>query len=232
MIWLAACAGDDMALALADSRTGVAAALVSAELLAHVFDPPRALRHGGDTTCGSLCPCVQQEGLALPVSLTLDYAPEGCVPDSGLVPAPLAGHVTWVFDGAEVGHAVFDGLTLAGAPVGGDFGGAVAPTFVRPSGRISVGGASFDLDLDVTLDADVAFGGQIGAITFDDVSLPWDAIALPCPEPSAGVARWALDGARPSEVRFGDPGDGYVTVARGPWTSAPARWCDFGSSLW
>lgn len=232
---------EDMLRALARSHDALAAALISAELLDHLYDMPQSQRHSPDSACGASCPCVIQTGLVLPVDLLLDYAQDGCVPDSALVPAPMAGHLDWTFDGRTARDAVFTDLTVGDTVLDGSFRGTVdgdplAPV-LRANGELSIGDLALDLALAVSANESIVADGTV---TFPDgevvelagVQLPWEWVGAPCPRPQAGAATLYSDRGPPVIVEYSLPGEGAVTVFRGRRASDPVLYCEFASTLW
>lgn len=148
----------EMERALTASNAAIAQGLVASEILSHTHDvPDSTLRHPGGTTLG--CPgVVDKQGPEDNFFLTLDYADLGCVPDSGLIPAPLSGHAGIQWSGVEttaswdllhvdIEHAVSGTLHGPVVLVGND-------VLLGALGALTVGPLTADLDLDVEFTSD------------------------------------------------------------------------------
>ena len=233
----------DMERSLREANVALLGALVSAEVLVHVYEEPdRELRHGYEI-CG--CPCTERIGSAAPYVMTLDYDPAGCVPESGLLSTAMAGHATVDFDGNEC-NVSWDGLKFAlEHDVTGALKGTVVETdrtTIEARGVVEVGDQGISLDLRLVVDArGLTLDGEATVasddprpITFRGVELEFDEIAPPCPAPTVGsVTRANLDNEKKDVViSFADPGDGFVKVERDGRVSESADWCAYTSDLW
>jgi hypothetical protein len=234
----------DMERALREANVAVLGALVSAELLTHVYDEPDLQgRHGYDV-CG--CPCTERFGTSAPYILTLDYNPSGCVPESGLLPTAMAGHAIVDFDGTD-SNLSWDGLQFAlEHPVDGELEGKVTPSDERVAiealGTVTIGDEQITVDLDVSIDeAGVTLDGVATVasadprpLSFRDVVLEWDDISPPCPAPGVGTATLENPDRKSKDVivDFARPGDGFVEVTRDGRVSESADWCAYTSDLW
>lgn len=233
--WLVACESEQVVVAemergLRATNDAIQASLVTAELFGQVLAPPdTTLRHA--TNCG--CPCSEKAG-NLPFVLTLDYAPEGCLPDSGLLPVVVSGHAVLDWDGASAG-VTFDLLTVSGLPISGapevEVGASGAETTLRATGPLTVGGTQVELDQELVIDADglsidgtAVVDGQ-EPLALEGVRIPWEGLAPPCPAPTDGTATLRAD---PEVlIRLGRPGDGVVTVERRSRVSEQTDLCTY-----
>lgn len=242
----------DMERSLRDANAGLVPALVMAEVFHQIDVPPdRTSRHGTES-CG--CPCSDKIGVSLPYVLTLDYNVNGCVPDSGLVPTALTGHVVLDFDGADC-NATWDGLLVAlehevGGEITGNVGvsavtssSGIEPGVFDPRGALTIGPWSGDLDLHIEIGADAVYlDGSVTAddpedpraMQYDGVRLPLASIAGRCPTPDQGLATLVNPDKeqRSAVVRFAEPGNGEVTVQRDDRISEATDWCAYASELW
>jgi hypothetical protein len=225
----------EMERAISASNVGIATALVATEILGHTHDPPDTLlRHPLGTTYG--CPGVLDfAGTNDNFSVTLDYATGGCAPDTGLVPTLIAGHAGLQWDGTR-SNATFDQLVVdLDNAVTGTLAGPVEiladALSVEPSGTLTVGPSTVELDLHVvvdatrvTIDGDATVVDDDAPITFDGVVVLRTDIAPPCPTPNEGVATLAGD-KKDVIVRLAEPSVGMVTAERGNRVSEAADLC-------
>ena len=242
----------DMERALVETNTAIVGALLASEVLTHVYeDPDTTLRHTG-STCG--CPCIQRIGDFTPYILTLDYPIGGCVPQSRLLPTALTGHAVVEFDGAE-GRVTWDSLLFAlEHEVTGEMMGEVSPdgSLVSPRGALTIGDQTMEIAVDalvdpsegggITFDGEVTTAphtsagdepGEVRAVVFEALSLPYSALSPPCPRPASGSATHVHEREKKSAlIQFDEPGDGFVTVQRDDRVSEPADFCAYASELW
>jgi hypothetical protein len=225
----------EMERAIAASNVGIAAALVATEILGHTHDvPDTTLRHPTGTEYG--CPGVLDfAGATDNFSVTLDYAIGGCAPDTGLVPTVVAGHAGLQWDGTRT-TATFDQLFVdLDNAVTGTLGGPVEllsdSLVAGPTGTVTIGPSTVDLDLhvafddtSVSIDGDVTVLDDDSPITFDGVVVLRTDIALPCPTPSEGTATLTGD-KKDVIVRLAEPSVGVVTAERGNRVSEAADLC-------
>ncbi len=250
MMWLLflACAPDvDVASEMQRSIRGSEHALDATLLATELFwwaeaEPTVTLRHG--ETCG--CPCRERVGAGQtpysgtgPVTadvLLLDYALDGCVPDSGLVPDELLGHVAlyggrtayeplpddleWEpavearGDGRSpiatdvVGRWEGDELTLEGSLVWNGVWAELAVTAVRGEDGLTLAGKVVGPDAWVTLDA---------------VEVGWGDMRGRCPRATAGAF---LVNAPREPVRLDAATDGRITASWRGEISQPTDPCD------
>jgi hypothetical protein len=246
---LAGCESDeevaaDMERSLREANVALVGALLSAEMMGHVYDEPdRQLRHGYEI-CG--CPCTQRIGTEAPFVMTLDFDPNGCVPESGLVSTALAGHATLDFDGTQVSLSSWDNLMFAlEHEVGGDLKGSVTTdevTAIEVHGPLDIGPESITLELQMVVDeVGITIDGTATVasddprpVTFDEVALTYEEISPPCPAPSTGSATLVNSEKDDKNVviAFSEPGEGFVKVARDDRVSEAADWCAYASELW
>lgn len=246
----------DMERSLLDSSTALVGALLATEILVHVDDAPdsgegtslrrKPYRHGGPS-CG--CPCIERADGPPPYIVTLDYDVFGCVPESGLLPTLLTGHAIVEFDGTDA-RVTWDGLQFS-TDSHGVFGelegsvssgaGALPPGELQAQGELTIGPETQKLTLQAQLDeVGLTLDGEVQLahdeprpILFEGVKLPYERMGLPCPTPVAGTATQVHERERKSSVvRFGEPGEGTVTVERQDRISQPTDWCGYRSELW
>jgi len=232
----------EMERALTASNVAIAHGLVASEILSHTHDvPDSTLRHPGETGFG--CPgVIDKQGPEDNFFLTLDYALDGCVPDSALVPAAVSGHAGIQWSGT-ITTVSWDGLMVdlvnaVSGTLSGPVETAETATMMGPTGALVIGSSTVDLDLAVEFANDgITFDGD--AVVQDDLTDPLvlegvvlapTDITLPCPTPSAGVARLDGDG-KEVVVDFALPGDGLVTVERGGRVSESVDLCAYRSEI-
>jgi hypothetical protein len=230
----------DMERALSESNTALLGVLVASESLSHVYDEPDTTARHGEPLCG--CPCIERVGLEPPWLLTLDYAEEGCVPETGLLPTVLSGHAVVEFDGAECQVSWGELMFALEHPVSGELGGAVSSDgrSLSPQGELTVGDQTLTLALDVRLDLEsgLTLDGEVTVahpeprmLVFEGVHLDYQDLQPPCPTPSAGSITQVHEREKKSSVlQFS--GDGLVTVERDGRVSQPTDWCGYTSELW
>lgn len=228
----------EMERALILSNVAIAAELVTTEILvrsrAEPSPPPektQPLRHG--ESCG--CPCIERIDAGGITVTTLDYPGTGCVPTSGLVPTTLSGHAVLEDDGATA-EVTLGALTLGrvhaiegsigGAPLTGGGTSQVVADLQLADHSIQLDCAIvWDPDRTVRLDGIVTIDGE--ALGLDDMAIPVDDIAPPCPSPTTGVA--TLRGSPPVTVTFG--ADATADVRRRNRVSAGVDLCGYRSEL-
>jgi hypothetical protein len=119
--------------------------------------------------------------------------------------------------------------------VSGTLGGPVellADSLVAdPTGTLTIGPSTVDLDLhvefddtSVRIDGDATVVDDDAPITFDSVVVLRTDIAPPCPTPNEGVATFAGD-KKDVIVRLAEPSVGMVTAERGNRVSEAADLC-------
>jgi hypothetical protein len=234
----------EMERALSDSNTALLGALFGSELLVHLDEPPTTTLRHSTASCG--CPCLSRVGTGLPFVLTEDYASLGCIPQSGLLPTALSGHLVVVVDDDGSSDATWQDFEFAlEFPVSGAFSGAKDGDTVHPAGELVIGDTTLALDLDVQLgEAEVRLDGKVTVtpppkdadklpIEFHDVVLPREAIGAPCPRPSEGTATLPNDNPKKDTVvHYDRPGDGFVIVSRDERESEETDYCAYASELW
>jgi hypothetical protein len=217
-----------MQRAIRGSEQALETVLLGSELLWWADAPPTVtLRHG--ETCG--CPCRERIGSGEIV--LLDYALDGCVPDSGLVPDELLGHVTLTEH--PTGHlAVPDGLEWervsdsARTAVATDLAGGWKEDRLTLAGSLLWNDTWAELDVRVARSADgVEVAGTVRGseawVDLDAVQLRFADLRGRCPRATAGTIRvWA-----PGEpVRLTPAADGRVVASWKGESSLPTDPCD------
>jgi hypothetical protein len=241
LLALVGCESNDMVVAemeraISASNVGIASALVASELLGHTHDVPDTfLRHPTGSQYG--CPGVLDfQGTTDNFSVTLDYATNGCIPDTGLVPTVVSGHAGLHYAGGET-SATFDQLFVdLDNAVSGTLGGAVSQVDTTvtadPSGTLTVGPSTVDLDLHVVIDSEgITLDGDATVVDDEDDPVSFDGVFIlrtdivpPCATPSVGDAT-LTGGKKDVIVHFAEPGSGFVTAERGNDVSEQVDLC-------
>lgn len=223
-------AATEMQRAIRGHEHALNAALLGAEMFWWAEAPPTVtLRHG--ETCG--CPCRESVDDEL---LLLDYALDGCRPDSGLLPDELLGHISLLTRGDRI-DAVVDGLEWEPAterrgpgrsPVASDLTGRWAKDALWMEGSLVWNGAWAELDLRVVPhDTGVTVSGSAQGpdawVELTSLRLDLGDIQGRCPRASGGFSEiWAPE----QPVRLDATASGELTASWQGETSLPTDPCD------
>lgn len=234
-VGLAGCSGhtdpaSEMQKAIRGAEHALDASLLATEFLWWSDAPPTVTQRHGET-CG--CPCRERIGSGDSELVLLDYALDGCVPDSGLLPDELLGHVTLVGDG--MGRlAMPDALEWEGAAGSGrsevttNVSGTWRGEVLTMAGSVVWNETWADMELRVTRDEEaIQLSGSVRGpeawVDFEAVQLRYGDLRGRCPRATAGTIRvWA-----PGEpVRLDPAADGQVVASWQGESSLPTDPCD------
>ena len=220
----------EMQRAIRGHEHALNAALLGAEMFWWAEAPPTVtLRHG--ETCG--CPCREAVDEEL---LLIDYALDGCRPDSGLIPDELLGHIS-LHRRDEGVEALVDGLEWEPAteargsgrsPVGTDLTGRWTSGALSMEGSLIWNDAWAELDLRVVPDElGVTVSGSAQGpdawVELTRVRLDLADVQGRCPRATGGFSEvWAAEQA----VRLDAATSGDLTASWLGETSLPTDPCD------
>ncbi len=232
---LAGCSGGtdpaaEMQRAIRGAEHALDASLLGTEILWWSDAPPTVTQRHGET-CG--CPCRERVGSGGSELVLLDYALDGCVPDSGLLPDELLGHITLVADGTGR-LAMADALAWEGADGSGrsalttDVTGRWRGDVLTLAGSVVWNGTWADMDLRVTRDDEAILltgtvKGPEAWVDFEAVQLRYGDLRGRCPRATGGTVRvWAHG----EPVRLAPSTDGQVVASWKGESSLPTDPCD------
>ena len=221
---------EEMQRAIRGTEQALDATLLATELFWWAEAPPTVtLRHG--EACG--CPC--RERIGGDDLLLLDYALDGCRPDSTLIPDELLGHVT-LRDRGSYYEALPDNLEREPATTARGGGRSDVrtdligewTTSLQLQGTIQWDVQWADIDLTVRpfpagITVTGAVRGPTAWVDFYDFRLAFADVQGRCPRGSDGTAHvWARD----APIQLDADDDGTLTATWKDASSLPTDPCD------